>query len=426
MPETVRGSNQSEATASLLFYTGLFHTEASSMTTAALAVDARLLPSPALRRFAWSVLAYFIAVILWGTLVRATGSGAGCGNHWPLCNGTVLQHSASVNTLIEFTHRITSGLSLFFVVGLLAWTVAGTVRGHLARVFVVASVAFTLVEAILGALLVKLGYTAQSQSPMRPAFLALHLTNTLLLLAALTLTAHFLSRQKGYLRSSVRLVAPFGAVVGVIVVLIVGVTGSLAALGDTLFPATSLGSALAQDFSATSSWLVRWRWTHPAIAFMASIFLIWLLVRAAQRTTHWDNRGLSALESSGPPPDACGTNRNSGSPSPVPPTARNPSAAHAPCQSEASDHSETSPCSRTSRPGPHGRPCAARTSRRPSQTGQFPGPPPSPPTPFARPRSPRTPSPPRSCKSPALALAVADPPWPRSAAAHAPTQSGAA
>jgi cytochrome c oxidase assembly protein subunit 15 len=265
------------------------------MTTAALPVDARLLPSPALRRFAWSVLAYFIAVILWGTLVRATGSGAGCGNHWPLCNGTVLQHSASVNTLIEFTHRITSGLSLFFVVGLLAWTVAGTVRGHLARVFVVASVAFTLVEAILGALLVKLGYTAQSQSPMRPAFLALHLTNTLLLLAALTLTAHFLSRQKGYLRSSVRLVAPFGAVVGVIVVLIVGVTGSLAALGDTLFPATSLGSALAQDFSATSSWLVRWRWTHPAIAFMASIFLIWLLVRAAQRTTHWDNRGLSAL-----------------------------------------------------------------------------------------------------------------------------------
>src|ERR1039458_4863689 len=149
--------------------------------------DSHRLSSPALRRFAWAVLAYFIAVILWGTLVRATGSGAGCGNHWPLCNGTVLQHSASVNTLIEFTHRITSGLSLFFVVGLLAWTVAGTVRGHLARVFVVASVAFTLVEAILGALLVKLGYTAQSQSPMRPAFLALHLTNTLLLLAALTL-----------------------------------------------------------------------------------------------------------------------------------------------------------------------------------------------------------------------------------------------
>ena len=68
-------------------------------------------PSPALRRFAWGVLAYFIAVILWGGLVRATGSGAGCGNHWPLCNGTVLQHSARTDTMIEFTHRISSGIS---------------------------------------------------------------------------------------------------------------------------------------------------------------------------------------------------------------------------------------------------------------------------------------------------------------------------
>ena len=253
------------------------------------------LPSPALRRFAWDVLAYFIAVILWGTLVRATGSGAGCGNHWPLCNGVVIQHSASVNTLIEFTHRITSGLSFFAVVGLLAWTFAGTVRGHLARAAAVASVIFTLIEATLGALLVKLGYTAQSQSPLRPAFLALHLANTLLLVAALTLTAHLLSRRRGFLRGSVRLRAPIGALATVLVVMIVGITGSLAALGDTLFPASSLGLALAQDFSSASGWLVRWRWVHPGIAFAASFFLIWLLVRAAQRKTQWDNRGLSAL-----------------------------------------------------------------------------------------------------------------------------------
>src|ERR1019366_5764647 len=265
------------------------------MSVAAVPVDAKRLPSPALRRFAWGVLAYFIAVILWGTLVRATGSGAGCGNHWPLCNGTVMQHSASVETIIEFTHRLTSGLSLFSVIGLLVWTYKATERGHLARAAAVASVAFTVVEAILGALLVKLGLTAQSQSPLRPAYLALHLTNTLLLLAALTLTAHLLGRNKGYLRSAIRLVAPFGAVATVVVVMIVGVTGSLAALGDTLFPATSLGSALAQDFSATSGWLVRWRWTHPTVAFFASIVLIWLLVRASRRTAQWDNRGLSAL-----------------------------------------------------------------------------------------------------------------------------------
>jgi cytochrome c oxidase assembly protein subunit 15 len=169
------------------------------------------------------------------------------------------------------------------------------VRGHLARAASVAALVLTLIEAILGALLVKLGLTAQSQSPIRPAYLALHLTNTLLLLAALTLTAHLLSRSKGFLRGSVRLVAPLGAVIGVAAVMVVGVTGSLAALGDTLFPASSLGSAIAQDFSATSGWLVRWRWLHPTVALFGGVILIWLLVRAGQHSTHWDNRRLSAL-----------------------------------------------------------------------------------------------------------------------------------
>jgi heme a synthase len=113
--------------------------------------------------------------------------------------------------------------------------------------------------------------------------------------AALTLTAHLLSRTRGYLCGSIRLRAPFAALAGIFVVIIVGVTGSLAALGDTLFPASSLGLALAQDFSSTSGWLVRWRWTHPGIAFAASFFLIWLLMSAAKRKTDWDNRGLSAL-----------------------------------------------------------------------------------------------------------------------------------
>ncbi|MGA9062070.1 MAG: COX15/CtaA family protein [Terracidiphilus sp.] len=265
------------------------------MSATSVPVNAHRLPSLALRRFAWAVLAYFIAVILWGAVVRATGSGAGCGDHWPLCNGTVIQHSPRTDTMIEFSHRITSGLSFFSVVGLLWWTLAGTMRGHLARTTTVAAVVFTLIEAALGAFLVKLGLTAQSRSPLRAPYLALHLTNTLLLLAALTLTAHLLSRRRGYLRGSIRIAAPFGAAASIIVLLIVGVTGSLAALGDTLHPASSLGSALAQDFSSTSGWLVRWRWTHPTVAFAASTFVIWLVALAAQRSTHWNNRGLSAL-----------------------------------------------------------------------------------------------------------------------------------
>src|ERR1700683_1410865 len=251
--------------------------------------------SGALARFAWSVLFYFIAVILWGAVVRATGSGAGCGDHWPLCNGTVMQHAPRVDTMIEFMHRMTSGFSFFFVVGLAAWTIAGTARGHLARWFAAASVVFTLIEAALGAFLVKLGLTAQSQSPLRAPYLALHLANTLLLLAALTLTAHFLGRQSGFLRREIRVTAPAGAIFCIFALLIVGVTGSLAALGDTLFPASSLGSALSADFSASSGWLLRWRWTHPTVAFAASVVVIWLAMRAMRRPSHWSNRGLAVL-----------------------------------------------------------------------------------------------------------------------------------
>jgi len=76
---------------------------------------------PRLARFAWFVVSYNVAVILWGALVRATGSGAGCGSHWPLCNGEILPTSAKIQTLIEFTHRVTSGLSLVLMAILLVW-----------------------------------------------------------------------------------------------------------------------------------------------------------------------------------------------------------------------------------------------------------------------------------------------------------------
>ena len=265
------------------------------MSSAAVPVRAERLPSRALRSFSWGVLAYFIAVILWGTVTRATGAGAGCGNHWPLCNGTVIQHSPTVDAMIEFAHRVTSGISFFAVVGLAIWTFVATARGHFARRCVVAAIFFTLVEAAVGALLVKLGLTAESRSPLRAPYLALHLTNTLLLLAALTLTAHMLGRRIGYMRGSIRWVKPFSAFACLVVVLIVGVTGSLAALGDTLFPAQSLSAALAQDFSAKSAWLIRWRWTHPTIAVLASAFFVWLLVRAMRHSDHGNNRGLAIL-----------------------------------------------------------------------------------------------------------------------------------
>jgi heme a synthase len=235
-------------------------------------------PSLALRRFAWLVLAYNVAVILWGSAVRATGSGGGCGEHWPLCDGTLVVHHPGIATLIELSHRVSSGIDTLCVLALFFWTFAAVPRRHLARSFAVAVLIFTFIEALLGALLVELGLVAFD--------LGLQLTNTLLLLAALTLTAHFLSRPAAALRGSLTLRRPALALTGLIAVLIVGVTGSLAALGDTLYPAHNLLHAMAQDFSSRSSWLLRIRWVHPAVAIVAGAFLLWLILRALSSPAH--------------------------------------------------------------------------------------------------------------------------------------------
>jgi cytochrome c oxidase assembly protein subunit 15 len=242
--------------------------------------------SRALNHYAWAVLVYNVAVILWGAAVRATGSGAGCGDRWPLCNGTVIQHYPTAATLIEFAHRASSGVALLAVIGLLVWTFRATPRRHLARTASVTALVLTLNEALLGALLVLLGKVAHDQSGSRAVYLGLHLTNTLLLLAALALTAHFLSRKLGFMHGSVEVRAPGVALTGMGATLIGGVSGSLAALGDTLFPASTLRAALLQDFSSGSSWLIRLRWLHPALSLLAGAFLLWLVFHGARIKMH--------------------------------------------------------------------------------------------------------------------------------------------
>jgi cytochrome c oxidase assembly protein subunit 15 len=223
-----------------------------------------------------------VLVILWGALVRATGSGAGCGNHWPLCNGQVIPLSPRVDTIIEFTHRCMTGGSAFLVIGLLVWTFRGTVKGQAARVVAIASMVLLLNEAFLGALLVKLGYVTGNQSMGRVIVLSIHLSNTLLLLAALTLTAQLLRTGQRWSELGTTRTKKLWALLGLGATLVVGVSGSLAALGDTLFPASSLHAAFAQDFATGSPWLLRLRGIHPVSAVIAAVFVLWL-ARQARR-----------------------------------------------------------------------------------------------------------------------------------------------
>ena len=220
-----------------------------------------------LARLAWAVLAYNVAVILWGAYVRATGSGAGCGAHWPLCNGEVLPRAAGVATLIEFSHRATSGLALLAVAALVVGTFRTCRAGHPARAAAVMSGILILSEAAVGAGLVLFQLVADNATMARAMFMVAHLLNTFLLLAALTLTAWWLTvgvpfaanrRARGYLAT------------GCAALLVAGASGAVAALGDTLFPAESLTAALRDDLSFTSHMLVRLRVFHPVLAVVAA------------------------------------------------------------------------------------------------------------------------------------------------------------
>lgn len=242
------------------------------------------------------VLAYNVLVILWGAYVRASGSGAGCGEHWPLCNGVMIPRDPGIATVIEFSHRLTSGLALLVVVALLAWTRRACPAGHPARRGAAWAVFFMLTEAAVGAGLVLFQLVADNATMARAMFMAVHLLNTFVLLGWLTLTAWWLS---GGSPVSLRQQGGRGLVLGLAAVglLLVGVSGAVAALGNTLYPDGSLAEGLAADLSPTSHFLIRLRILHPTFAVITAVGLLFGAPRlAAQRGQQ--ARGLSRVVAS--------------------------------------------------------------------------------------------------------------------------------
>jgi heme A synthase len=223
-------------------------------------------------KFSWGVLAYNVFVILFGAFVRATGSGAGCGAHWPLCNGVVIPRPQRIETVIEFTHRLTSGLTLILVVALVVWAWRKYPKGSLLRWSSAASIFFTITEALVGASLVLYGWVATNTSAARAVSVPVHLVNTFLLLASLAITAWW-STDGVPQRLHFRGLTGVLVVLGGLAILLLGASGAITALGDTLFPSTSLAEGMAQDFTPTAHFLVRMRIFHPAIAASAGIYL---------------------------------------------------------------------------------------------------------------------------------------------------------
>jgi cytochrome c oxidase assembly protein subunit 15 len=222
-------------------------------------------------KLAWSVLGWNLLVIAWGAFVRVTGSGAGCGSHWPLCNGEVVPRAPRLETVIEFSHRATSGLALLLVVALVVGAHRGFPGGHPVRKAAWASLGIMIVEALLGAGLVIFGWVVNDASFSRAIVMGLHLVNTFLLLGALTLTAEWATRQGGLSFQVSGLVAA-GLWAAFAAMCVAGVTGAVAALGDTLFPATpyaqglALGAGVPEEVRA----LLRLRIAHPITAVLAA------------------------------------------------------------------------------------------------------------------------------------------------------------
>ncbi len=216
-------------------------------------------------QFAWAVLAYNLAVIVWGAYVRATGSGGGCANHWPTCDGAFVPRTGSAEQLIEYSHRLSSGGALMLAILLAIWALRAFPRGHQVRIGALSALFFTVTEALIGAGLVLFKLVAHDTSIYRAIAISSHLTNTFILLAAVTLTAYWASDGPPIHPNGQ---GPIGWALGFMLIgaILLGVTGAITALGDTL--------AAQGDISGTSAVLARIRLVHPLIAVSVALYSI--------------------------------------------------------------------------------------------------------------------------------------------------------
>ncbi len=231
--------------------------------------------SSAFAKYAWGVTAFTVIVILWGALVRATGSGAGCGNHWPTCQGEIIPPPETIETVIEYSHRISSSLDGLLAIGLVVWAWRAFPKGHRVRGGAAASLGFVIIEGLIGAMLVRLELVGQNASFLRAIVVALHLANTFILLAALTLTAWWASGGQP-VRLSGSGSPRWLLAIGLLGVMLIGSSGAILALGDTLFPADSFLAGWEQKFDPAANILVRFRWVHPFIAVGFGLYVIML------------------------------------------------------------------------------------------------------------------------------------------------------
>lgn len=226
-------------------------------------------------KYSFAVLIYNLFVVAWGVAVRATGSGDGCGRNWPKCDGKVLPVFHDMETILEYGHRITSGLSGILVLGMLIWAFIIFPKKHIVRKASVATLFFLFIEAMIGRQLVLKGYVDQDTSALRAVWMSAHLANTLIFVGCIAATVFW---------ASGRVIPKFkgqGAIgwalaAGVLGIFVLGISGAMSALGDTLFPTDGLLKGIKQDFTPGVHFLISLRPLHPLIATSVALYMVLL------------------------------------------------------------------------------------------------------------------------------------------------------
>lgn len=227
------------------------------------------------------LLALFI--IIWGAWVRLSGSGAGCGEHWPLCHGEVVPLRPSLKTLIELTHRLTSGIFGITVLLQLIFSYREYGKDHVQVKTSWSLLVLTIIEALIGAVLVKKGLVVDNTSAMRAWVIGAHLVNTLLLMGSLCFCWQFLNLPMGLKRRELPKPQKVLMIFGLGLFLLVGAFGAITALGNTLFPSEDLISGLKSDFDSNAPFLIRLRVYHPSLAIFMGILWMTLLTLWKER-----------------------------------------------------------------------------------------------------------------------------------------------
>jgi heme A synthase len=227
------------------------------------------------RRFttlAWSAAACTYLLIVLGAVVRITGSGMGCGDHWPLCNGHLFPPLDDIGTVIEWSHRLVAALVSILVVTLAGydwWLHRPSAHPPVRPSFV--ALGLLIVQVLLGAITVKLELPAWS--------VVLHLGTAMLLLATLLIAATANRPAAGNVG------AQHAAPLRTALLLLTFITVLFGALTANLGAAAACGGfplCNGQVWVTAGPWALI-HWTHRLLAYSVAVAAVALAIRTRDR-----------------------------------------------------------------------------------------------------------------------------------------------